>query len=169
MLMLIYLLVITPFCKAADVPDNKGKEEIENWESWNQAVADIPDWQQAEELLLSERDILTIPENLDLPDIEMLDLRKNSIVAIPDNLKLPKLKYLYLSKNHIESFDARILEKLPNLRILDLSKNSLTQENVDQLKNKANEIGRPGLMIIADKIGEQHSYSGSIKPAKKER
>ncbi len=156
MLTLIYLLVITPFCRAADVPDDKGKgkekieEEIENLESWYQAVADIPNWQQAENLYLSGMGITNIPKNLNLPNLMRLDL----------------------SENHIEYIDPEILEGLPNLRLLVLNKNPLTQENIKELEEKAEDVGlrdRAGcleLSILARNLKES-PYSGSIKPAKR--
>ena len=105
-------------------------------ESWNQAVANMPNWQQ----------------------LENLDLRSKGITKIPVNLKLPNLMRLNLTGNDIKYVDLEILEGLPNLRLLVLNKNPLTQENINNLKEKAKDVGlrdRAGcleLSIIADEL-----------------
>ncbi len=176
-LMFISLLVVIPFCEAAD-PD----------QSWYQAVQDIPDWQQQRDLALNNNQIQAIPDNLIAPNLRYLALNNNQIQAIPDNLiapnlralilnfnliqdisdnlTLPNLEELFLDNNHIYYVNPQIFNQFPRLRYLYLDQNPLTQENVNELRAAAQQADRR-IHIIADDIGDQYAYAGSMKPAKR--
>jgi len=111
------------------------------------------------ELFLAYNEITTIPANLNLPQLQELVLYNNLITAISDNLNLPKLQRLYLHENHIEYVDPQILQQFPQLNYLNLNKNPLTQENVDKLREAAQQANR-NIKIIADDIGEKYLPEG---------
>ncbi len=153
-LMFISLLVI-PFCKADD-PD----------QSWYQAVQNKPDWQQQRTLSLIGKQIQAIPDNLDFHNLEWLHLNDNQIQAIPANLTAPYLRTLFLGNNSIDYVDPQIINQFPRLNRLELNKNPLTQENVDQLRAATLQANRH-ILIVANDIGPQYAYAGSMKPAKR--
>ncbi len=175
-LMFIFLFVI-PLCEAADVLD-----------SWQQVVQGIPNIQEEQFLYLVNNQITAIPDdldlaqlislnlsnnqlaalpaNLDLPILEVLFLSGNQLTALPANFGLPMLEELYLNQNHIDYVDPQILHQFPILKYLNLSQNSLTQENIEQLRAAARQANRK-IQIIADDIGPQYTYAGSIRPAKR--
>ncbi len=139
-LMLIFLLV-TPFCRAAD------DEAVPIHHLGNQ-LDDQPD-QPIEPIRVR----LVAPVNRS----------SSGLHHIPEDLG-PRVSFLYLQDNLINHINPKeILEKYPRLRYIDLSGNPLSQESVDELRNRAQEAGRELEVIAKDMVpgGEV------IKPAKK--
>ncbi len=116
------------------------------------------------DLDLHSNQFAAIPVGLnDLPKLSVLNLRNNQIASIPDGLRLRELTQLNLRNNQIEDVgDVNVFfRKFPNLRLLYLDGNPITQKKVDLLRKEW-----PGLRIIADKIGDDYSFTGWIQAVK---
>ncbi len=132
------LLLIIPFCKAADYPGamellaNGMKDLIETgffedvahrraqYISCYSAI-DIARLRGSNGLDLSNKEVHTIPDNLNLPQLWYLYLQNNQIAVI-GNLNLPNLQSLDLHNNQIQAIDNL---NLPHLEWLDLHNNQI--------------------------------------------
>ncbi len=130
------LLLITPFCKAADFQDINEHIAAADWGDVAQYISCCSAIYKArlwgsEYLNLSNYEAHAIPDNLNLPNLERLFLDNNQIQAI-DNLNLPNLLQLHLNNNQIQAI-ANL--NLPNLRGLFLQNNQIQAINNLNLPN----------------------------------
>ncbi len=126
------LLLITPFCKAADPQNAMAEVHPDAWVNIANYTTQYLNIYTARLFGLNHLDLIgyqltAIPEDLDLPNLQVLNLSNNLIETIA-NPNLPDLYQLYLNNNHIEYVDHL---DLPNLQMLNLSNNHI--EYVDHL------------------------------------
>ena len=122
-----------------------------------------------EELALNDNQLKTIPENLVkiFPCLLELEINNNHITEIDEHYNgLNYLRKLELRGNQISQINNanQILALFPALTHLNLNQNPLTDQEVNKLRDAAQEAGRE-ITIIANDIGDQYTPP-AIKPAK---